>query len=123
MKYAQDARDDGTANDHPTKGQAHHERQVDHAIVARQTLIADLQMVVLGLTVAAHRPLVPLCACAAVHRRVLVEEQRRAGLELFVPAGALIRLAGAEERPAAFQERLANSAAVEACGAHGGPVG
>ena len=76
-------------------------------------------MVVLELAVAAHRAFVSHRTRAAIHGRVLVEEQRRAGLELFVPAGALIRLAGAEECPAAFQERLTNTATVEARGTHG----
>ena len=122
LKHAQDAGDDGTADNHPAKCQTHHERQVDHAIVARQTLIADLEVVEVGCAVAAYRALVAHGACADVHCCVVVEEQRWARLKL-VRAGTAMRRPrgrrGAEECPAALELRLTHDFAVQARGTDG----
>ena len=108
LKHAEGTGDHGAAHTQRGEGQAHHEWDVDDAVVACVAWIADLEVVVLGLAVTAHGALVSHCAGAAVHGGVLVEEQRWAGLEL-VCARAPIGFAQAEERPATLQRCLTDN--------------
>ena len=101
LKHAHGARYHGTADGQRSDEQAQHERHVDDSVVARVARITDLEVVVLSRTVAAHRAFVSHRARAAVHCRVLIQEQSRARLELAC-ARTRVRLASAEECPAAL---------------------